>query len=61
VPFHTDPNSDPNSPREVVREHIALTHRGPEIFATSDALARILWRVLEGGNLRDAIFEHGSD
>jgi len=47
--------------REVVREHVALTHRGPEVFATSDALARILCDVLAGGDLRDAIFEHGSD
>jgi ADP-ribosylglycohydrolase len=52
---------DPAKAREVVREHIALTHLGPEIFATSDALACILCSVLEGGNLRDAIFEYGSD
>jgi len=54
-------SGDPAKAREVVGEHVALTHRGPEIFATSDALACILCRVLEGGNLRDAIFEYGSD
>jgi len=47
--------------RAVVREHVALTHRGPEIYAASDALACILCRVLDGGDLRDAIFEHAAN
>lgn len=52
---------DTTEARHVVREHVALTHRGPEVSAASDALARILCEVLAGGDLREAIFEHGSD
>lgn len=47
--------------RKAVREHVALTHRAPEVLAAADATARILGAVLAGTGLADAIFEHGSD
>ena len=47
--------------RKTVREHVELTHRDPEVLKAADALVRILGNVLAGGDLREAIFEHGSD
>ncbi len=52
---------DPEALRAAVREHVQLTHRAPEVLAAADALVRILCRVLGGGELRAAIFEHASD
>jgi len=47
--------------REVVREHVQLTHRAPEVLKAADALVQILGAVVAGGALREAIFTHGSD
>ena len=47
--------------RHAVREHIALTHRAPEILDAGDTLARILSRVAAGADLRVAIFEEAGD
>ena len=52
---------DVGAAREAVREHVQLTHRDPEVLKAADALARMLVAVLAGGELRVAIFEHGSD
>lgn len=53
--------AEPAALRATVSEHIQLTHRAPEVLAAADALVRILCRVLGGGELRAAIFEHASD
>ena len=47
--------------RSAVREHITLTHRSDEVLAAGDALARILCETATGGDLREAIFQHGGD
>ena len=52
---------EPAATREVVREHVSLTHQDPEVLKAADALVQILGVVLAGGGLREAIFEHGSD
>ena len=44
-----------------VREHVTLTHRASEVLIAGDALARIVCAVLDGGDLRDAIFEYARD
>ena len=46
---------------DAVREHVALTHRAPEVLAAAGAMVRMVGAVLAGGALREAIFEHGSD
>ena len=52
---------DVKAARAAVREHITLTHRSDEVLAAGDALARILCDTAAGGDLREAIFEHGAD
>ena len=54
-------NGDVAATREVVREHVQLTHRAPEVLKAADALVQILGAVVSGGALREAIFTHGSD
>ena len=54
-------DGDVTGTREVVVEHVQLTHRAPEVLKAADALVQILGAVLAGGVLREAIFEHGSD
>lgn len=46
--------------REIVRRHVELTHRSPEVLSAADALVRILDSVLGGAGLREAIISHGS-
>jgi ADP-ribosyl-[dinitrogen reductase] hydrolase len=53
--------SDVKTARQAVREHIALTHRAPEILEAGDALARILCAVCSGANLRKTIFAEAGD
>ncbi len=53
--------TDLKAARAAVHEHINLTHQSAEVAAAGDALARILGAVIVGGNLREAIFEHGTD
>jgi len=47
--------------RAAVREHVGLTHRAPEVLAAADAMARIAGDVVDGGGLREAVLEHGTD
>ena len=47
--------------RKVVQEHIFLTHRSPEVLAAADAMVSITVGVLEGGDLREVIFDYGRD
>ncbi len=54
-------SGDVAATREVVREHVQLTHRAPEVLEAADALVEILGAVVAGGALREAIFTHGSD
>ena len=54
-------SGDVTAAREVVREHVQLTHRAPEVLKAADALVQILGAVVAGGALREAIFTHGSD
>jgi len=53
--------SNLSAAREAVREHLNLTHRSEEVSSAGDALTRILCEVAAGADLREAIFEHGSD
>ena len=53
--------ADLQAAREAVREHINLTHRSDEVLAAADALARMLFAVAAGADLREAIFQHGAD
>jgi ADP-ribosyl-[dinitrogen reductase] hydrolase len=52
---------DPSRTREIVREHIGLTHPDPSLLHAADALTAMLCAVLQGTTLRDAIAEHGRD
>lgn len=52
---------DPAAARAAVREHVGLTHGGDEVLGAADVVARILCDVGAGGDLANAIFEHGSD
>jgi ADP-ribosylglycohydrolase len=47
--------------REAAQQHVQLTHRAPEVLEAADALVRILVSTLGGGDLREAIFQHGRD
>ena len=53
--------ADSQNARAAVREHIQLTHRSAEVIAAGDALEQMLCAVASGTDLREAIFEHGSD
>lgn len=53
--------ADLKAAREAVHEHINLTHRSNEVLIAGAALARILFTVAAGADLRAAIFEHGAD
>jgi ADP-ribosyl-[dinitrogen reductase] hydrolase len=53
--------TDVAAARAAVREHVGLTHRAPAVLAAADAMARIAGDVVDGGALRDAILEHGTD
>lgn len=44
-----------------VREHLALSHRSPEVEQAAVALVKILHAVQGGASLPDAIFAHASD
>lgn len=56
--FHA---GDPDAARASVLEHVALTHREPELLKAADALAKMLGDMFAGSALREAIFAHGSD
>ena len=53
--------SDFSGLREVVREHVALTHRNRDVLAAADCLVRIHGVLGAGGDLRGAILAEGSD
>lgn len=46
--------------REMVGEHVQLTHRSKEVREAADAFVRILHDVFQGKNLRSAIEQHGN-
>jgi len=41
--------------RNAVQQHVALTHRSPEVLAAADVFVRVLARVLGGETLRAAL------
>jgi len=53
--------TDVAAARAAVREHVGLTHRAPSVLAAADAMARIAGAVVNGGDLREAILDHGTD
>jgi ADP-ribosylglycohydrolase len=46
---------------DAVRDHVALTHRSPEILDAADALVRMLAAACSGEELRKAIFAEAGD
>ena len=44
-----------------VRKHVGFTHAAPEVLAAATAMTQILFAVLGGEPLRDAIIAHGSE
>lgn len=44
----------------IVRRHVSLTHRCPEVLEAAMAFARILLAIETGSGLREAIFQHAS-
>jgi ADP-ribosyl-[dinitrogen reductase] hydrolase len=47
--------------RAAVQQHVALTHRSPEVLAAADVFVRILSRVLDGEAVRPAIERQASE
>jgi ADP-ribosylglycohydrolase len=47
--------------REVVQDHVALTHQDKDVLRAADAFVRTLCRVREGRPLREAILEEAPD
>ncbi len=59
--------------REIVRQHVSLTHKDPDVLAAADALVKILTAALPrpeaeerdpaeaAADVREAILEHGRD
>ncbi len=47
--------------RQVVREHVNLTHKDRDVLAAADGLVRMLVKVCRGADLRQTILEEGSD
>ena len=56
--FH---HQDPALAREVVREHVGLTHPDPTLLRAADTLTRILIAVMDAMPLRQAIVKFGTD
>jgi hypothetical protein len=46
--------------REIVRTHVGLTHKDPEVLEAADTLTQLLVRVTRGEDLRTAIVERAS-
>jgi ADP-ribosylglycohydrolase len=51
----------PKQLRQVVQEHVALTHQDKDVLRAADAFVRILIAVREGKPLREAILEEAPD
>lgn len=47
--------------RDVVREHVGLTHKDRDVLAAADVFLRILTRVCHGADLRETILEEGRE
>ncbi len=45
---------------QAVRAHVGFSHGAPEVIEAAVAMTRIVFAVLEGTALRDAIMQHGS-
>jgi ADP-ribosylglycohydrolase len=52
---------DPRKLREVVQEHVCLTHQDKDVLRAADVLVRILIAVRTGRSLRDSILEEAPD
>lgn len=52
---------DPDAGVKGVREHVGFSHAAPEVLAAAVALARMIFDVLGGTPLRNAIVQRGSD
>lgn len=47
--------------RAVVKEHVGLTHAHADVLRAADTLVRLLWKVAEGGAVREAIRDEAGD
>ncbi len=47
--------------REIVQDHVALTHQDKDVLRAADAFVRILINVKKGGALREAILDEAPD
>ncbi len=47
--------------RAAVKEHVGLTHAHPNVLRAADTLARLLFRIVEGIPLREAIQREAGD
>jgi ADP-ribosylglycohydrolase len=54
-------DADPKQLREVVQEHVALTHQDKDVLRAADVFARILLAVRAGKPLREAILDEAPD
>jgi ADP-ribosylglycohydrolase len=52
---------DLNVLRKTVQSHVGLTHQDRDVLRAADVFAQILWNVLRGMELREAIEAFGSD
>lgn len=51
---------DADAALQAVRMHVGFSHGSPEVIEAAVAMTRIIFAVLEGAPLRDAILRHGS-
>jgi len=47
--------------RQIVKDHVALTHRNSNVLRAADCLARLLLDLSEGAALREAIMQSAGD
>lgn len=51
---------DAEAAMQAVRMHVGFSHGAPEVIEAAVAMTRIVFAVLDGAALRDAIMRHGS-
>lgn len=56
-----NPETDLMTRRGVVREHVSLTHRQPEVLNAADALTRLLDALARGATLHVALMQEAGD
>jgi len=54
-------DADPKQLREVVQEHVALTHQDKDVLRAADIFARLLLAVRAGKPLRESILDEAPD